>query len=294
MGWRHSALLFLLTTALATPAAAVDVDPVDYVALKPGTNMLLLYGTYTDRDAIQVPGVGLLGSDTELRSSIGLVRFVHFVKIGPFIADPQIIVPFGAIYSGRAAGQRLRSSSGIGDIMPFATLWLVHHDDPVHGTYVGFSPIVSMPTGTYSHNKAANIGGNRYTYDMQVGVVQGVARRFALEAYGDMTWYGHNDDYGVDRQTLTQHRTDAVQIWGRYTLSPKTSASIGYAGYWGGRQYVDGLYNGTKTENQQVRFAVQTFVAPGLQVEGSAGHMVHVEGGFREAIRAQIRIAKIF
>ena len=85
-----------------------------------------------------------------------------------------------------------------------------------------------------------------------------------------------------------------MQIWGRYTLSPKTSASIGYAGYWGGRQYVDGLYNGTKTENQQVRFAVQTFVAPGLQVEGSAGHMVHVEGGFREAIRAQIRIAKIF
>ena len=41
MGWRHSALLFLLTTALATPAAAVDVDPGDYVALKPGTNMLL-------------------------------------------------------------------------------------------------------------------------------------------------------------------------------------------------------------------------------------------------------------
>lgn len=213
-------LFFWIGAMASTPALATDVDPGDYVALKPGTNMALLYGTYTDRDALQIPGEGMVKGGTDLQSVIGIARFVHFMKIGPFIVDPQIIVPFGTIYDGHAAGQRLKGTTGIGDVMPFATIWFVHHDDPAHGTYIGFSPIVSMPTGRYSHDRAANIGGNRFTYDMQIGVVQGLARNVAIEAYGDMTWYGHNSDYGTDRQTLTQNRTDSLQLWARYTLSP--------------------------------------------------------------------------
>jgi hypothetical protein len=297
-GYKNAALWTVLASLFASvfaaPAYATDVEPGDYVALSPGTNLALLYGTFTDMDELQVPGVGMVDKDTHLESTIALARFVHFMKVGPFIVDPQIIVPFGRISSGKAAGERLEHTSGIGDITPFATIWFVHHDDAAHGTYVGFSPMVSIPTGAYNHAKASNIGTNRFTYDMQLGVVQGIVKGVALEAYGDVIWYGHNDNAGVDHQTLTQSSTQELQLWSRFSLTPKTSVAVGYAGNWGGRQYLEQAFNGTKTENQQVRFAVQTMIAPGLELEGSAGRMVHVEGGFREALRTQIRIAKAF
>lgn len=275
-------------------AHAVDVDPGDYTALKPGTNLALLYGIYTTRDELQVAGVGTLKDGTELQSAIGLARFVHFMKVGPFIVDPQIIVPFGTLYDAKVGGQRLKGSSGIGDINPFATIWFVHHDDPAHSTYIGFSPIVSFPTGTYDHNKAINLGGNRYVYDMQIGAIQGITKGFTVDAYGDLIWYGNNDKYGPARQTLTQDKTGSIQLYGRFALSPKTSVALGYAGYWGGKQRVDGIDNGTRTENQQIRVVAQTMVAPTIQLEGIASRMVHVEGGFREAARIQIRVLKIF
>jgi hypothetical protein len=277
-----------------SPAGAVDVDPGDYTALKPGTNLLLMYGIYTNRDQLNVPGVGDLKAGTHLDSAIGLFRFVHFMKLGPLIVDPQIIVPYGTVYNGKVAGQRLKSSTGFGDINPFATFWFIHHDDPVHASYVGFSPIISFPTGQYDHNKATSIGGNRYVYDMQLGAVQGIAKNVTVDLYGDYIFYGNNTNYGADHQTLTQKDTTAIQAYGRYNLSPKTSLSLGYAKYWGGRQDVDGVYNGTKTDNQQVRLVAQTMIAPTIQLEGIAGRMVQVNGGFREKVRLQVRVLKIF
>lgn len=275
-------------------AHAGDVDPGDYTALPEGTNLALLYGVYTDRDQLQVPGVGALKDGTGLKSVIGIARFVHFMKIGPFIVDPQVIVPFGTIYDGKVAGQRLNKSSGIGDIMPFATIWLINKPDPDHATYLGVSPIVSFPTGTYNHRKSVNVGGNRTTYDLQVGLVKGLGKGLTVDLTGDMTWYGDNDKYGAAKQHLSQDKTAAVQLWIRHPVNLKTSVSLGYAGYWGGEQQVDGLYNGTKTENQQIRAAVQTMVSKGVQLEVIAGRMVHVEGGFREAGRVQVRVLKIF
>ncbi|OHC95521.1 MAG: hypothetical protein A2095_03820 [Sphingomonadales bacterium GWF1_63_6] len=284
----------LVAFGFAGAAQAVDVDPGDYTALPEGTNLALLYGIYTDRDQLQVPGVGTLDEGTRLKSAIGLARFVHFMKIGPFIVDPQIIIPFGTIYGGKVNGQRLDKSSGIGDIVPFATIWFVNKPDPNHGTYLGFSPIVTFPTGNYKAGKSVNIGGNRMTYDMQVGLIQGLGKGLTLDVYGDVIWYGDNDKYGAARQTLSQNTTASLQLWGRAALSPKTSVSLGYAGYWGGKQKVDDLYNGNKTENQQIRVALQTMVSKSIQLEGIAGRMVHVEGGFREAARFQIRVLKIF
>jgi hypothetical protein len=283
-----------LTATLSEAAHAGDVDPGDYTALPEGTNLALLYGIYTDRDQLQVPGVGTLKDGTGLRSAIGIARFVHFMKIGPFIVDPQVIVPFGKLYDGKVAGQRLNKSSGIGDIMPFATVWLVNKPDPDHATYLGVSPIVSFPTGTYNHRKNVNLGGNRMTYDLQVGLVKGLGKGLTIDLTGDLIWYGDNDKYGAAKQTLSQDKSASVQVWMRHPLNPKTSVSLGYAGSWGGEQQVDGLYNGTKTENQQVRAAVQTMVSKSIQLEVIAGRMVHVEGGFREAGRLQLRVLKIF
>ncbi|QXF14319.1 transporter [Sphingopyxis terrae] len=278
----------------AQPAAAVDVDPGDYVALPPGTNLALVYEQFINRDELNTPG-GTLKEDTNLNSAVTLLRYVHYMKIGPFTVDPQVIVPIGSLFDARAGGQRLGRSTGLGDITPFATIWLVNKPDPAHGTYLGVSPILTVPTGTYDHNKAINFGGNRFVYNAQVGLVKGLSRQFSVDLIGDLIWYGDNDKFGPAKQTLSQKMSSQFQAWGRYHLPDgKSSLALGYAGYWGGKQNVDGLYNGTRTEHQQVRVAAITMLSKSFQIEGIAARDFQVRDGFREAVRLQLRVAKIF
>lgn len=289
-----SALLALAIVPISFQnASAVDVDPGDYTALPAGTNLGLIYQQFVHRDELDTPA-GTLKNGTTLDSMVTLFRYVHYVKIGPFTVDPQIIVPVGQLFDARVAGQTLGRAGGIGDIIPFATIWLINHPDPDHGTYLGFSPIVSMPTGQYHHDNAINLGNNRFSYDAQVGFIHNFSRKFVLDLIGDVVWYGSNNDYGAARQTLQQRKTAEFQAWGRYYLTPTTNVALGYAGYWGGRQTVDGIFNGTRTNNQTIRAAMQTMLTRTLQLEAIGWHDVSVRDGFRQQVGLQLRVAKIF
>ena len=279
--------------SLASPARAVDVDPGDYTALPAGTNLFLVYEQYIHRDQLATPG-GTLRTGTNLDSAVTLFRYVHFMDLGPFRIDPQVIVPVGKLYDARIGGQRLESSGGIGDIVPLVTVWLINRPTGDYPTFLGVSPIVTLPTGTYDRNAAINLGGNRVTYDLQVGLIQGLAPGVLIDLAGDVIWYGKNSSVGATNLTLTQETSYQFQTWLRYAVSPATSLALGYAGYWGGKQMVAGVANGFATDHQQIRASVQTFLDPTTQLETVVGRDVSAEKGFREALRVQLRVIKIF
>lgn len=285
----------VLGLAAAMPAQAqTAVDPGDYTPLPPGTDLALVYGQFINRDELKLPGGTTLKDDTNLNTSVALFRYVHFTKIGPFVVDPQIIVPVGSVHNAHVGGQDLGSSTGIGDAVVFATIWFVNKPSPDHATFFGFSPIVGIPTGTYDRNNAVNFGNNRWSFDPQIGFIQGLGRNVTLDLYGDVNFFTANDDVGRLSQRLTKKPVFHVQSWLRYALpDKKTSLSIGTASFWGGKESLDDVYTGTRTEHQQIRVAVQKFVAPKWQLELIGGRDVQAREGFREAARVQFRVLKI-
>lgn len=284
----------MAAAVLAVPAQATDVDPGDYTPLPEGTNLAIVYGQFINRDQFELPDGTKLKDDTNLDTSVMLLRYVHFTKLGPFTIDPQIIVPIGSVHDAEIAGQDLGSDTGIGDPLVFATIWFVNKPGP-KPTYIGFSPIVGIPIGSYDNEKPVNFGNNRWTFNPQVGIIQGLSDNALLDVIGDVTFYGDNNDSGPTSQRLKQDESYQLQSWLRYNLADKkTTLSVGYAGYWGGKQYLDGVYNGQAVDHQQLRLAAQTMVAPTLQLEAIVGRDIAVEDGFREAGRFQIRVLKIF
>jgi hypothetical protein len=285
----------LLGFAAAIPVQAqTAVDPGDYTALPPGTDLALVYGQFINRDKLKLPGGGELKDDTNLNTSVALLRYVHFTKLGPFVVDPQIIVPVGSVHDARVGRQNLGSSTGIGDVLVFATIWFVNKPSDNYSTYLGFSPIVGIPTGTYDRNKAVNFGNNRWSFDPQIGFIQGLGKNVTLDLYGDVNFFTVNNDVGALSQRLTKKPVYHVQSWLRYALpDKKTTIAIGTASMWGGKEHLDGVYTGQRSERQQIRLAIQKFVAPKWQLELIGGRDVQSREGFNEAARIQVRVLKI-
>ena len=164
--FRSSHIVASAVAALAllpTSGMAIDTDADDYVASPPGTNLGLLYYQHVQRDYLfsngnQVPGNAGLDSDT------GILRVVHFLKLGDYVVDPQFILPFGS-ETGTNDASSLGGVTGLADLILAATTWLVNDDKT--NTYLGITPFLFLPTGTYDKTKPLNWGENRWKFTLQ-------------------------------------------------------------------------------------------------------------------------------
>ena len=119
----------------AMPAHAIDVDAGDYTALPAGTNLGLLYYQHAERDKVYAGGTQVAGG--RLNSDIGILRYVHFMDIGGFTVDPQILLPFGGLRGSKDLSA-LGSGAGVADPIPAATVWLLNQ--PEQKRYFGITP----------------------------------------------------------------------------------------------------------------------------------------------------------
>lgn len=277
--------------AASGPARAFDVDAGDYQAAPPGTTLALGYYQYATRSRLNVDGGRNITKDTRLDSHVGIARFVHYVNIGGFTVDPQILIPFGSLDHAKVGGARLESAQGIGDPILAATAWFVN--DKESKTWFGVTPFLSLPMGEYQDGKALNLGENRWKLTMQAGLVKGFGD-FTLDLLADTTWYGDNDEAGNGSQRLKQNNSYQLQSWLRYHISPETYIGAGYSKTFGGKQSLDGVYTGSKTDVDQARLTFGTFVTPSMQLLGVAATDLHVDGGFKEDFRLNLRLLKVF
>jgi hypothetical protein len=85
-----------------------------------------------------------------------------------------------------------------------------------------------------------------------------------------------------------------LQGYLRYALSPRANVSFGYAGFFGGKRYIDNTYQGLSSEAHQLRGFIDTFLEPTVQLQGMIGHDLYREGGFERSVLAQVRLMKAF
>ncbi|GAA5004810.1 transporter [Acinetobacter puyangensis] len=272
---------------------AVDLNSQDLIPAPAGTNAVLGYMTYASRDSFATINDKEIKDNTGLKSVVGIFRYVYYMDIGGFTVAPQVLLPYGRLYDGSLNNTRLESASGAADPIFAAPVWLVNNSK----TNFAIVPYLYVPAGAYDAGRTLNLGENRWKFDLQLGGTQQLGGGFTAQVSADVMWYGDNKDAinnGVGR--LEQDNTYQVQGWLSYTPpEDKTwTLAAGYSKYWGGKQTVDGVENGQMTKVDQLRLELSKFVAPTVQLQGQLQRDLQMEGGFKEDLRATLRIMKVF
>ncbi|XDF36143.1 transporter [Paracidovorax avenae] len=277
---------------LAGYAYAVDLDSQDLIPAPAGTNAVLGYLTYTDRDSFWSSGGSALREGTGLKSTVGIFRYVRYMDLGGFAFAPQVLLPYGRLYDGSLGGAPLESASGAGDPIFAAPVWLVNQP----GTTFAVVPYLFVPAGSYRAGRTLNLGENRWKANLQVGGTHQLGAGFGSQLSADVMWYGTNDEAGAGSSRLRQQNSYQVQAWLTYTPPSDASwtFSTGYSGLRGGRQRLDGLDTGQATRADQLRLEVSKFITPTLQIQGLVQRDIKVRAGFKEDVRATLRVLKVF
>ncbi|MFL1480835.1 MULTISPECIES: transporter [Pseudomonadaceae] len=280
-----------LAAGLAGQAQAVDVDAGDYTALPEGTTLGMVYYQHAERRSLYADG-HKQPLRAGLDSDIGILRGVHFMKLGGFTIDPQFLLPFGQLEGKRDTKGLGKSDGGIGDLILASTIWLV--EQPAEKTYFGITPFLYVPTGRYDRDDALNIGENRWKFALQAGYIQGLGDKWWLDLVGDVTWFGKNDDATAAGLTLRQSALYQGQAFLRYQVTPTFDVRVGYSRLWGGETRLDGLDQRDEPKTQKFTVGAGWFVAPKTQLLVNYGRDQSVENGFREGDRINLRLMQIF
>ncbi len=222
-----------ILTASPQTARALDVDPGDYAAAPPGTNLALGYALFGWNNRFRDKS-GDSVNNSNVNSQVGILRLVHYTDwLLGITYDPQIFIPFGALNNGKLGGENLDSSFGLGDIIIASTFWFINQ--PEEKRWLGFTPFIYFPTGQYRSGQVLNVGENRFKEVLQVGFVQGFLDKWTVDLIADTTFYQNNSDSGADgNTTLSQNNSYQAQAWLRYALTPTWQIGGGWSGTWGG------------------------------------------------------------
>lgn len=285
------ALACLAAFGIAGQAAEIATDPGDYAALPPGVDLGILYYQHTERDSFYSRGNKVAGSN-QLDTEIGLARWVHFTKIGDYVADPQIIIPFGSVKLKTPFGPLPpTTASGVGDPLVGGTLWLINN--PEQKKWFGVSAFASLPMGSYDENKGpVNVGENRWKGIFHAGYVTALSDSFMLDVIGEYAVYGNNDKFlGVKKE---QDASQSLQAHLRYLLSPTSHVALSYYHDYGGETKLNGINQNDRMNNGRWLATYATFVAPTVQLQFQAGQATKVDNGFSESTRLNLRVVKVF
>lgn len=284
-------LITLTATASVGSAMAAEIptDPGDYVPLPEGTNLGLVYAQYATRDTVYSNGDAAQGG-SRLDTITGLARLIHFMDIGGYTVDPQIIIPFADI-DFRAPSSNPQSETGIGDPMIGATAWLINNTEQQE--WFGLSAFASMPYGSYDADKGpVNAGQNRWKGIFQAGYVKALGDNFMLDVIGEYAVYSDNDDFMGSRRE--QDDTQSIQTHLRYLLNSQSHIALSYYHDFGGETTVGGVEQNDELNTNRWLATYATFMNPTTQVQFQYGQDIDVSNGFKEDKRFNFRIAKAF
>jgi hypothetical protein len=294
--WRHCKALILATMlplVMHSPSAyALDLDADDYAAgaIPAGTNLALLYYQYAKRNKVYSNGSQVAGGD--VTSDVGILRLVRFVDIAGFRADPQILLPFGSLNASNNLSA-LGSSSGVGDLIVTATVWLVNK--PAEGEFFGITPAVYVPIGSNDKNKALNLGENRWKYLLQAGYTTPVlTKNLSMQLAADVTAFGKNDDFGPTGQSQSQKPLYQFQAWLKYAVSPTFDLRVGTSHFTGGETSINGIANNDRTRTTNAKVGFGWSFAPGWNAVALYGRDLSVHNGLKESNRINLRLLKVF
>ena len=281
----------LLTMGSAAKVKAQEIEPYEFTPLPAGTNLAIGYYIYGHGTEFNIARGNTI-KDSGVEINVGVARYVHFVDIGGHPAGFQILQPFGSLSAAHIDGQRLGSAFGAQNIQLSAFIW--PYVNTATKTNVNVTGFIYPPTGTYDRRSPINVGDNRWRGDIQLGLTQGITDNLAVDVSFDTQIYGDNSDYIPGNRRLSQDPTYRAQVWVNWRWNPAFTTSLGYEGFFGGSQQVNGFFDGSKTEEQRIRANAALFLTPRIQTMLELNHDVKVVGGFKQDFGTTLRVVYVF
>ena len=233
-----------------------DNDAREYIPLPAGKSLVLVYlhqssahKLYQDND--------LVSKDFNLTQNIGVFRPVHYTRLGPFIADPQVLIPFGnAQLDGAAVGNHNTLTRGIGDPIFASTIWLFNNDEKK--TWFGITPFITVPLGNYEKKRSLNLGNNRWAFKLEAGLVQGFYKNFYFDLTVNCEWYMKNNDFfnSATGSLISQKMAPLaiIETHLSYDITKSWYISADYYFHTGGETSLDGKKQHDSQNSQSWQF----------------------------------------
>ena len=256
----------LLLLAAAGRAAAQDLEPRRWSHLPRGMNVFGLAVGRTEGDLFFDPV--LQAKDVEVTADTYLASFVHSFGLFERSARVDVLVPHasskweGLVSDVPASTQR----TGFADPRIRLSVNLVgapslagpefmefKKENPTN-TIVGAAVSIVLPWGEYKENKLLNLGGNRYVFRPQLGVLH-IRGPWSYELTASTFFFTTNDEFfnGNKRQQDPLH---AVQAHVVRSFEGGWWASAGAAYGWSGESKINGERQGDRRGDLLSGFSV--------------------------------------
>ncbi|MEM9236487.1 MAG: transporter [Verrucomicrobiota bacterium] len=247
-------LLLLASLAMAPVSFGQDLQPRRWTHVPVGSTFTGATYAYTDADIYLNPSLRVEDATLDIHT-LG-VSVVHSFKLLDKSARFDLIQTFkDGRWKGLLNGSEASTSrSGMGDTALRFSINLLGAP-PLSGeefvdyrkskadceTIVGAGLVVVLPTGNYLKDRRLNLGGNRYTFRPQIGVVHNRGKwSYELTASG---WFFSDNDSFVNGSTLEQDSLFSLQSHVVYTFRPGLWLAAGAAYGTGGRTQINGAKN---------------------------------------------------
>jgi len=130
-------------------------------------------------------------------------------------------------------------------------------------TYLGIGAYLSIPTGGYSSMQPFNMGGNRYTTDLQAGYQQPIIGNLDGMVAVDTMWYGGNSQCSVaclsnTNLPLNQKPVTTTQVGPIYKINQIFTVSAQYYYVAGGATSINNVYQNNVVNTQ--RFMLSSLI----------------------------------
>ena len=280
-----------LAFGLAGPVQAQEIEPGEFTALPAGTNLAIFYYIYAHNTSYNLAG-GPTFNNSSLEQNFGVGRYVHFFDLGGHPAVIQLVQPFGSLSGANVGGQKVGSAFGAANLSISGSYWF--YSNPATKTYFNTTAFLYPPTGTYDRTSPINVGTNRWEGDIQFGLTKGLTERISMDLAFDANFFGDNTKSFPGNRRQSEQPIYRGQIWATYEWSKAFFTSLGWEGLFGGREQINGNFDGAKGERQRIRAAGTLFLSPTLQTILELNHDVERTGGFRQEFGATVRVLKAF
>ena len=288
--------LALLSLTLSTPfmAWAVDLQPNDIVAPLPNKNYVTVSYLNTGNSTLYKNGAAQAGNPV-IDTQSAIFRGTRTYDLGSLPAVSFIQIPYGSIQpEGSLASQA--SPTGVGDLTFATAIWPYHNR--ATRTYLGLAGYLISPTGSYSSQRAFNVGENRFRTDLQMGFQTPITSSVDGMIAVDTMWFGGNSQCAAacgltTNGSLTQKPLTTTQLGPIYKINQTYTLGASYFYVAGGATTIGNTYQNNVVNTQRFLLSALAYYPFG-RISLQYGRDTEIKNGFVETRRLAIRYTTEF